>query len=168
MKKEDEFSIGQSVLDENSRTRVVKRLTVQPRIFQEIRMNRHLHLNIRIIRNPTRALIRKIVHIRRIVVGIQRRVIQLALRKHHQVAMELPSEGNVNVARLVHVWNGTVIVGEAADDLGGAVAEGVVGFGAGRDRLEAWVGDCGVAGVGGAVLTGEDQGGGEGRGGGGG
>ncbi len=66
-------------------------------------MNSNLHLQIRIIGNAARALVRKIILVGRPLIGIEIRIIQLPLRKHHQIAMEHPSEGDVDFTRLVEI-----------------------------------------------------------------
>ncbi len=134
----------------------ISELTIKPGIFEKIGMYGDFHLYVGIVGNTTGTLIRKVIYIGCILASVPIGVVELSLRKHHQISVELATERNVDISWLVDVGNRALLVGKAADYFVLAIAEGVVLFPRRGYFLVSWVMYGGVPWIRGAILTRDD------------
>lgn len=120
-------------------------------------MNGYFHLHVRVIGDTASTLVGEIILIWRPFVSIAIRLIELALRKHHQITMKLAAEWDVDIARLILGWYVSCVVGESTDDFRLSVTEGVVWLGSCWYHLKGRVRDSGISWVRRAILTREND-----------
>jgi len=136
--------------------KVIHRLspTIKTGVFQVIRMDGRFALPICIIGHTASTLVSKIVNIRRPLVCVRLRIIELTLGKHCDISMEHAIERDIDISRLIEVWYRFGAVWILTSDLSLTITECVGSFGCIRNNLHSWITDCGIPWIRRAVVAG--------------